>query len=187
MGVIFKNYSIGQALRAELEEDIGFLVRYLPGFCGYLLRYVAYKLFFGKISSLPFIYPGVRFVFMSRIRLGRNVLVNTGSYIYGKGGLDIGDNVLISPNCCIVAGDHSWDQDVPIMHQPSKEQRIVIQEDCWIGANCVVIGGVTLARGSVIGAGAVVTKDTEPYSINVGVPARKVGDRRQPAGTQTVR
>jgi acetyltransferase-like isoleucine patch superfamily enzyme len=175
---VFRNYSLGQALRAELEEDIGFLVRAWPGAVGFLLRYLAYKPLFGGIASMPFIYPGARFVFMRNIRLGRGVLVNSNTYIYGRGGVEIGDKTLVSPGCSIVAGDHEFQSGEAIMDCPSKEgQKIVIGRDVWIGANCVVTGGVTIGDGAVIGAGAVVTRDVEPYSINVGVPARKIGER----------
>jgi acetyltransferase-like isoleucine patch superfamily enzyme len=54
---------------------------------------------------------------------------------------------------------------------------IVVEDDVWIGMNSIVLSGVRLARGSVIGAGSVVTKDTEPYSINCGNPARLVRKR----------
>lgn len=175
--VIFKNYSPRQAIRAEIEEDIGFFVRSIPGILGFIARYLAYKLLFGRIESMPYIFPGVRFVYMSGIRLGKGVLINSNTYIYGKGGIEVGDNVLISPNCSIVAGDHSIETGCPIIEQPSKSQKIVIGKDGWIGANSVVVGGVNIGEGSIIGAGAVVTHDTEPYSINVGVPARKIGER----------
>lgn len=175
--IIFKNYSVGQAIRAEIEEDIGFLVRGLPGVLGFIIRYLAYKPFFGEIQSIPYIYPGVRFVYMKGIRFGKNVLVNSNTYVYGKGGIEIGDNVLISPNCSIVAGDHNINTDKPIIEQPSKSEKIVIEKNSWIGANSVILGGVTIKEGSVIGAGAVVTRDTEPYSVNLGVPSRKSGER----------
>ena len=180
-GITFKNYSLGQAVRAEIEEDIGFLVRGLPGIVGFALRYMAYKLLFARIASMPIIYPGVRFVFMKNIRLGKSVSVNSGSYLYGRGGIDIGDNVLISPNCVIVAGDHDLHAAGLIMEHPTKSQKIIIESDSWIGGNAVILGGTTVAQGSVIGAGAVVTKDTEPYSINVGAPAKKIGVRGAPA------
>ncbi|WP_035321988.1 CatB-related O-acetyltransferase [Peribacillus kribbensis] len=56
---------------------------------------------------------------------------------------------------------------------------VVIGNDTWIGQNVLIMEGVTIADGSVIGSGAIVTKDTEPYSINVGVPARKIKYRFQ--------
>ena len=177
LGVIFRNYTATEVIRAEIEEDIGLLVRCVPGMLGFLVRYLVYKLLFGRIDSIPFIYPGVRFVFMKRITLGRGVLINSNSYIYGRGGLEIGDHVLISPNCAIVAGDHDVLAPGNMIETPSKDQKIVIGPNSWIGANSVVVGGVTIHEGSVIGAGAVVTHDTEPYSINAGVPARRVGMR----------
>jgi galactoside O-acetyltransferase len=177
--IIFKNYSIRQAIRSEIEEDIGFIVRNLPGILGFIVRYLVYKPLFGRIKSIPYIFPGVRFVFMQGISLGKGVVVNSNTYIYGKGGVEVGDNVLISPNCSIVAGDHDIKHGIPIIEQPSKAEKIIIEKDSWIGANSVVVGGVSIREGSVIGAGAVVTHDTEPYSINVGVPAQKIGERNR--------
>lgn len=174
---IFKNVSLGEAIRIELEDDIGFLVRYLPGILGYVLRYLAYKPLMRRLDGLPYISTNVKFMHMHNIALGRRVLINSNSYLYGKGGIDIGDGVLISPNCVIVAGDHDFSSTLPILEQPSSGGRIVIGADCWIAANVVITGGVTIGKGSIIGAGAVVTRDTEPYSINAGVPARKIGER----------
>ena len=54
---------------------------------------------------------------------------------------------------------------------------MIIEDDVWLGANVCVNKGVTIRQGSVVGANAVVTKDTEPYSINVGVPAKKIAER----------
>ena len=54
---------------------------------------------------------------------------------------------------------------------------VVIEDDVWLGANVCINKGVVLKKGSIIGANAVVTKNTEPYSINVGVPSRKILDR----------
>lgn len=176
-GLILKNVSLGRALRSELQEDVGFLVRPWPGLLGFALRYLAYKPLCASIESMPYIYPGVRMVYMDRIHLGRGVLINSNSYLYGKGGLHIEDHVLISPGCAIVAGDHSFEPGKLIFEQTSKAQAITIGADSWIGANAVVVGGVSIGQGSIIGAGAVVTKDTAPYSINAGVPARQVGCR----------
>ena len=54
---------------------------------------------------------------------------------------------------------------------------IIIENDVWIGAHCVILDGVKIGRGSVIAAGAIVTKDVLPYSIIAGVPGRCVGSR----------
>jgi acetyltransferase-like isoleucine patch superfamily enzyme len=67
--------------------------------------------------------------------------------------------------------------DVPIAEQPEPRLGVVIEDDCWLGAGAIVVDGVRIGRGSVVGAGAVVTRDVEPYSVVVGVPARKVATR----------
>ncbi|MCR4792061.1 MAG: CatB-related O-acetyltransferase [Lachnospiraceae bacterium] len=54
---------------------------------------------------------------------------------------------------------------------------IVIQDDVWIGNNCMILSGVKIGRGAVIGAGSIVTKDVEPYTINAGNPCHKIRDR----------
>ena len=175
--IVFKNLKIREAIRSELEQDLIFIVGYLPGIVGYVGRYLAYKFFFQKIKGLPFIFPNVRFIHMNKISLGSNVLINANTYIYGRGGVDIGNYVLISPGCSIVAGDHNFKKEMPILMQECKQDKIVIEDDVWLGANVVVAGGVTIGKGAVVGAGSVVVNNLEPYSINVGIPAKKIKDR----------
>jgi len=71
------------------------------------------------------------------------------------------------------------DKDVFINQQGYTERDIIIEDDCWIGYGVQIMPGVTVGRGAVIGAGAVQTKDAEPYGIYVGVPARKIKDRQR--------
>ena len=175
--VVFKNYSIAQAIRAEIEQIIIFFCGPLPGFFGYLFRFIIYKCLFKKVDLFPIIYPGVRFIFFNKISFGKNVLINSNSYIYGKGEIEFGDNVLVSPNCSIVSGDHEISGVDPMILQESKEQKIIIGDNVWIGANVVITGGVTIGSGCVIGAGAVVTNDTEDNYIYGGVPAKKIKKR----------
>ncbi len=60
---------------------------------------------------------------------------------------------------------------------PEKQISVLIGNDVWIGENVIILAGVSIGDGAVIGAGAIVTKDIEPYSINVGVPAKKINSR----------
>lgn len=179
--VILKNYSIKRAIVAELEQWVQFLVGLLPGFLGYSLRYLFYGLFFKELKSCPIIYPQTRFVFMDKMTMGKNVLINSNCYIYGKGEIVFGDNVLISPGVAIVAGDHDMNAGVPMMLAESKEQKITIEDDVWVGANAVITGGITLATGTIVGAGAVVTKSTEPHGIYAGIPAKLIKKREKQA------
>lgn len=112
------------------------------------------------------------------VLIGRNVFIGPHVVIYGHGGVEIGDNSLISMHCCIVSSNHT----VPISNQLIRDQPDIklptkIGQDVWLGAGVRVTGGVTIGDGCVIGAGAVVVKDLPPYSISVGVPAKVIGFR----------
>ena len=98
----------------------------------------------------------------------------------GQGGIRIGDGVYTGPMVQILAVNHIYDNpNIPIREQGITAQGIVIEDDVWIGASAVILDGVTIGRGSVIGAGAVVTQDIPPYSLAVGSPAKPIKDRRQ--------
>ncbi|KAA6183194.1 hypothetical protein F2Q65_16415 [Thiohalocapsa marina] len=98
--------------------------------------------------------------------------------VYGNGGVTIGRNVLIAGHSSINTVSHAAERcDVPINDQPVLTDPVVIEDDCWLGLNVVVLQGVTIGRGCIIGAGAVVTRSIPPWSIAVGVPARVVGRR----------
>jgi galactoside O-acetyltransferase len=112
------------------------------------------------------------------IEVGNKCSVNTNVQFGGAGGrLIIGDNVLIGPNVVIRVANHGTARATLMRDQAHKSGDIIIGDDVWIGSNAVITSGVTLANGTVVGAGAVVTKSTEPYSIVGGVPARKIGER----------
>jgi acetyltransferase-like isoleucine patch superfamily enzyme len=107
------------------------------------------------------------------ISLGSNCTVNSYAILYGHGGLEIGNDVRIAPQVMIMPMNHIYkDPHVPIRRQGIRSQGIKIEDDVWLGAGAVVLDGVTIGKGSVIGAGAVVTEDIPPYSVAVGVPAR---------------
>lgn len=112
------------------------------------------------------------------IDIGRDVCVNTNVLIGASGGrIVIGNDVLIAANVVIRAVDHGVDAKQKINEQPHTTGEIIIEDDVWIGSNAVITSNVTLAKGTVVGAGAVVTKSTTAYSIVAGVPARKISER----------
>ncbi|MBI3773322.1 MAG: acyltransferase [Gammaproteobacteria bacterium] len=112
------------------------------------------------------------------LEVGNNCVVNTNVQLGASGGkLIIGDNVMIGPNVVIRATNHGTRKGAFMNAQPHSYGEINVEDDVWIGSNSVITSGVTLAKGTVVGAGAVVTKSTEPYSIVGGVPARKIGER----------
>lgn len=112
------------------------------------------------------------------LQIGRNCSVNTNvQFGASQGSIIVGDNVLIAPNVVIRAANHGMSRDEIMRDQPHSCGKIIIEDDVWIGSNAVITAGVTLARGTIVGACSVVTKSTESYSIVGGVPAKRIGER----------
>jgi galactoside O-acetyltransferase len=111
--------------------------------------------------------------------IGDNCSLNTNVQLGAAAGkIVIGNNVMIAPNVVLRAANHGSRRATEMRLQPHEYGEIVIEDDVWIGSNAVITSGVTIARGTLVGAGAVVTKSTTPYSIVGGVPARVIGERR---------
>ncbi len=111
------------------------------------------------------------------IKIGRGSVITAYAIINGGGDIIIGQNVVIGPRCTINANEHVIRKDTPILPRQFVHGPVTIEDQSWLAANVVVTMGTTIREGSVIAANAVVTKDTEPFSINGGVPARKISDR----------
>ncbi len=109
------------------------------------------------------------------ITIGNNTSVNPYTVIYGQGGTKIGQGVRIAAHCVIVPSNHVFaDPDVFIFKQGLSKKGIVIEDDCWLGAGVKVLDGVRIEHGCVIGANAVVTKDTQRNGVYVGIPAKLI-------------
>jgi acetyltransferase-like isoleucine patch superfamily enzyme len=114
------------------------------------------------------------------ITIGRNCFIGEFNVVRGQGGVYIGDDVYTGPMVQIVAVNHVYDDpNRPIREQGITARGITIEDDVWIGAGAAVLDGVTIGRGSVIGAGSIVASDIPSYSIAVGTPAKPIKDRRQ--------
>lgn len=110
--------------------------------------------------------------------MGDHSNIGPYSYIGCSGPIRIGSNVMISPRVSLYAENHVFAvTDIPMKEQGVSQKGIVIEDDCWIAANSIILDGVTIGRGSVVAAGAVVSKDVPPYSIVAGVPARIIKSR----------
>ncbi len=112
------------------------------------------------------------------IRLGQNVFLGPHVVIYGHGGVEVGDDTLVSMHCRILSSEHAVPPPgTPIRSQPDIRKPTKVGRDVWLGAGVTVLGGVTIGDGCVVGAGAVVADDLPPNSLAVGVPARVVRSR----------
>lgn len=109
------------------------------------------------------------------VRVGRDSYLNSGCVIYSGHGVTIGDNVLIAANCTLAATNHEFrDPAIPIRLQGFMPGRggIIIEDDVWIGANCVLLDGSIVRRGAVVSAGTVVRSEVPAYAVIGGNPWR---------------
>jgi|TARA_Y100000310_G_scaffold26762_1_gene25525 acetyltransferase-like isoleucine patch superfamily enzyme len=114
------------------------------------------------------------------VRIGKGSTVNSGVVIYTGNGLDIGRDVLIAANCTFAPTNHDFrKRDIKISEQGFQPSRggILVEDDVWIGANCVILDGARLLEGCVIGAGSIVSGEIPAYSVNAGNPLRQIGRR----------
>lgn len=120
--------------------------------------------------------------FSSKVKEREGIIIGSKCWIgincviaAGEAKIKIGDNTLFGPNVTIVTGNHQFKPDRLIVEQAYEQLPISIGEDCWIGANSVILGGVTIGNHSVIAAGAVVNRDVPPRTIVGGIPAKVIG------------
>ncbi|QAY74688.1 acyltransferase [Agromyces protaetiae] len=129
--------------------------------------------------------PNVSFRNAERITIGAGSHIGEHSVIWAgnsTGRIVFGEKCLLAPNVTITASNYGTEPGTPVMDQPKIEEDIVIGDDVWLGANTVVLAGVTIGDGAVVAAGAVVTKDVPAGAIVGGVPARVIGQRGTKGG-----
>jgi acetyltransferase-like isoleucine patch superfamily enzyme len=181
----FARFYRGHLAALIVEDIMQWLVRGLPGPIGLAARDRVLRWTCRRAGGFSHIYPHVFMLHTYGLSFGRGLSINTGVHIDARGGLTIGNYVMIGPNSTIVSSEH----DLSVSAEPMAERNhlfrpVVIEDDVWIGANVVVCGGVRIGHGSVIGAGAVVTSDIPPMVIAGGVPAVVLKSRQPGVSTQ---
>ena len=106
--------------------------------------------------------------------VGNNSIINRNVYIDGRSPVEIGNNVSISLEAMIFSMTH----DIRSAGFDPVRKTTRISDFAWVGARAMILPGITIGKGAVVGAGAVVTRDVEPFEIVAGVPAKKIGERR---------
>ncbi|MDR3506468.1 MAG: acyltransferase [Caulobacteraceae bacterium] len=115
------------------------------------------------------------------VTIGPGSVINSGCVLYTGNGISIGADVLIAANCTLAPTNHEFrDPTRPIRAQGFMPSRggIVIEDDVWIGANCVLLDGAVIRKGAVVAAGSVVRDERPAFSISAGAPAKTVGWRK---------
>ena len=114
-----------------------------------------------------------------RIELGAHAWLSRDVVISAHAVVRVGEHSLIGEFSSIRDFDHGMDvSGVPMARQPVKVAAVLLRRDVWLGRGVAVLKGVTIGEGAVVGANAVVTRDIEPNSICVGVPAKPIRKRR---------
>lgn len=187
-------------LLAALEELWIAMFAWMPTPLGMAARLFAWRWCFASCGSARF-GTALTISGMRNIRLGNATRIGRGCFLTANAGklrigaesavspcvnigadhgeIEIGAHVAIGPGSVIRAANHCFArQDMPIMRQGHNPGKVIIEDDVWIGANCVITPDVRIGRGAIVGAGAVVTRNVAPFSIVGGVPAREIGLRK---------
>ena len=186
--------TLRERIIVQLEEFWRGLWGWIPGGPGTLIRRALYRPLFARAGSFR---TGVGVVVQGfrHIRLGRGVGLNRHSSLYAARGritlgnnvflgdfssinandaeIIIGSNVAIGPMTLIQGANHNCDRlDIPIVEQGHRPSCVVIEDNVWIAAHCVVLPGVRIHSGAVVAAGAVVSRDVPAGAVVGGVPAK---------------
>lgn len=162
--------------------------------------YIMYCIFAKKLpySRRGKIFKKLRYFFASKVikKIGKNVNIETGAIFNPNitigdnsgigvrcelvGSVDIGKNVMMGPEVIFYTQNHQFkDKNKSIISQGyDKEKKITVEDDVWIGRRVIILPGVTLKKGTVVGAGSIVTKTYPEYSVIAGNPAKIIGTRK---------
>lgn len=142
--------------------------QFMYGWRRWLLR-----LFGAKVGKGVLLRPSVKITYPWKLTIGDYSWIGDFSELYTLGPIQIGQNAVVSQHAYLCTGSH----DFRVIGFDIFAKPIVVEDEAWVAAGAFVHPGVTIGQGSVVGARAVVTADTEPLGIYVGDPARKVGQR----------
>ncbi len=158
---------------AILSYGYNYFISHVPF---HSLRWCWLKGWLGGIGEGSSVQMSCRFLNGRKVSLGRRNVINFGCLFDGRRfHIKTGDDVSIGPEVAILTLGH--DPQSPEFADRGGD--VIIGHRVWIGYRAIIMPGISLGDGAVVAAGAVVTKDVEPFAIVAGVPARKIGDRER--------
>lgn len=161
-------------LNTILSEFIVFLLHLIGCMPSHSVRRLFYALAGIRIGAGSTIHTGARFYNPSNISIGKDTIIGENSTLDGREKLSIGSHVDIATDVMIYNAQHNIeDPDFA-----PERAAVVIEDYVFIGPRSIILPGVTIKKGAVIAAGAVVTKDVEERNIVGGVPAKVIGERQ---------
>ena len=140
----------------------------------HMLRRFAYRMSGIKIGKGSAIHMNTVFYYPPNISIGNDSIIGEKTVLDGRDKLIIGNHVDIASEVMIYNGEHDInDESFKAVNAP-----VIIEDYVFIGPRAIILPGVTIKKGAVVAAGAVVTKDVEQFKIVGGVPAREIGERK---------
>ncbi len=167
--------------RHEIPELVRWYAAHLPGGIGEWARVRILRRQLGGLGEHTRIGYGFRVTNPELVCIGAHCDFNEGVFLTGGGGITIGDYVGLGPGVKIWSVNHRYeDPDTPWLLQGHEKLPVIIEDDVWLGANCFIMPGLTIGKGSILSAGTILMKSIPAYAIVAGNPGRIVGWRKQP-------
>lgn len=160
-----------ETILREFQVFLLHLVGYIPS---HIIRRVCYRLSGIAIGDGSSIHMGARFYQPGNIKIGNDTIIGEGAVLDGRAQLTIGDHVDFASEVMVYNSQH--DTGSENFHAISAP--VVIEDYVFVGPRAIILPGVTIGKGAVVAAGAVVTKDIQPFEIVGGVPAKVIGERK---------
>ncbi|MEY8330076.1 DapH/DapD/GlmU-related protein [Lachnospiraceae bacterium 48-33] len=135
------------------------------------LREIMERLIGKQVDDTFRLFPPFYTDFGKNIKIGKNVFINSGCHFQDQGGITIGNDVLIGHNVVLATINHDL---APSQNRKNHYAPVTISNNVWIGSNATILPGVTIGEWAVVAAGAVVTKNVEPYTVVGGNPAKLI-------------
>ena len=172
INALTKEYSVfPRSIRLNMLAHL----RKKPGNIALVKRYALLKTLAKRVGDNVSVFPDVYLQNVQEMEIGNNVSFQPMVYIEAYGGVKIGDDVSFAEGASMFSVNHGFkDLNTPIKDQPLTSLPIEIESNVWIGAKSTILGGVKVASGTIVAAGAVVNKDTEKNSTVAGVPAKGI-------------
>lgn len=166
-------WSRHEIVRVRLWEVVwNLLIRWLPK-PAYPIYALWLKAFGCRVEGRPFVAPSVRIFAPWQLSLGDKACIGYKAEIYNLGPVSIGDHVTVAQYAYLCNGTHDLEKE----SLPLLVGAMQLGSKVFVGAKAIVLPAVSMAEGSVLGAGGVLATDTEPYGIYVGNPARYLKPR----------
>ena len=166
---------LGSAVKRHLAGLFFVLLKIVGFIPSQHFRKLVYRAAGMRLGRKVVIYGCSEFRAPQRISIGKNTIIGDHAVLDGRGGITIGENVNFSTGVWVWTRQH-LKNDIAF---GIEDGPVIIEDYAWISCRSVLLPGVRIGKGAIVCAGAVVTKDVMPFDIVGGVPAKKIGERRQ--------